>query len=304
MPMIRANGIDLCYELHADGKGDPDAPVILLIMGLATQMIAWPAEFVAGLVASGYRVVLFDNRDIGQSTELAGAPTVHPALALIAQRLNLRFPLAYGLADMAQDALGLLDALGIQSAHIVGVSMGGMIAQHVAARAPDRALSLTSIMSSSGVRGLPGPTPALRQRLTARRPANPPREQAIASAAEALRMIAYPDPAREPGAFEAIAAAAFDRSYRPRGTRRQLLAIIADGSRADLLASIRAPTLVIHGAADPLVPIANGQDVARRVPGARMEIIEEMAHDLPPSQVPRLVALIADHAAQATEHHR
>lgn len=296
MPKLAVNGINLHYEEH----GPATAPAILLIMGLGTQHIAWPEAFVDGLVAAGFRVIQYDNRDIGESTYLHGATAVHPLMAIAATRFGLRFPLAYSLADMAADAIGLLDALDIRAAHVVGASMGGMIAQRVAIAAPDRVLSLTSVMSSSGAPGLPGPSPELRRHLTARRPANPDRAASVAMGARALAMIGHPDPARAPDAYEALAGRAFDRGYNPMGMRRQLLAIIADRSRADALGRITAPTLVIHGAADPLVPPANSADIARRIPGARLEIIEGMAHDLPPSKVDALVGLITAHACAAT----
>ncbi len=295
MPKLKINGIDLHYE----ETGNPDAPAILLIMGLGTQHIAWPAPFVTGLVDAGFRVIQYDNRDIGESSYLDGAHAVHPVMAIAATRFGLPFPLAYSLKDMAADAIGLLDALGIGAAHIVGVSMGGMIAQRVAIAAPKRVLSLTSVMSSSGARGLPGPSSALRQRLTARRPAKPDRAWAIEAGAKMLEMIGHPDPVRPADAYRDMAMRSFDRGYNPMGMRRQLLAIIADRGRAAELGRITAPTLVIHGAADPLVPVACSEDIARRIPGARLEIIPGMAHDLPPSKVPQMVALIAEHAEES-----
>ena len=174
--------------------------------------------------------------------------------------------------------------------------MGGMIVQLMAATYPDRVLTLTSVMSTSGAPGLPGPAPEVRKRLMAPRPSNPTREQAIAMGAEAIRQISYPDPARPADAFQTAAALAFDRCYYPMGMKRQLLAIIADGSRVSRLKKITAPTLVIHGAADPLVPVAGSKDIARHISDARLEIIEKMAHDLPPSQVPHMVQLIVGHA--------
>ena len=297
MPAIRANGLHLFYE----DDGDPDAPVILLVMGLGTQLIAWPDDFVVGLVARGFRVIRYDNRDIGLSTHLDDASAVHPLFALAALRLGFPFPLAYTLTDMAADAVALLDALGIARAHVVGASMGGMIAQLVAAGWATRVDSLTSIMSSSGAPGLPGPTATLRRRLLARRPAKPTRAQAVAAGEEVLTLISYPDPARPVGAFREMAGRAFDRSYDPMGTRRQLLAILADGSRVARLRTIRAPTLVIHGAADPLVPGAAGEDVAKHVSGARFVVVPAMAHDLPPSQTHAMVDLIAYHAAAAAQ---
>lgn len=295
MPTVRSNGIDLHYE----EAGEPTAPAILLVMGLATQLIAWPDALVDRLVATGFRVIRHDNRDVGLSTHLRGAPAINPLVALAASRLRIPFPLAYTLTDMAADAIGLLDALGIGRAHVVGASMGGMIAQLMAASRPDRVASLTSIMSTSGAPGLPGPTPAIRRRLLARRPAHPTRDEAVAAGADVLRLISFPDPARAPGAFEEMAGRAFDRSYDPAGARRQLLAIIADGSRVRRLASITAPTLLIHGADDPLVPRAGSEDLARRIPRARLEIVPGMAHDLPPSRLPLIARLIAEHAAAA-----
>jgi len=292
VPIVPANGVELYYE----ETGNPTDPAILLVMGLGTQLIAWPDPFVEGLAAQGFRVIAFDNRDIGLSTHLHGATAVNPLWAMLATRFGLRFPLAYGLKDMAADAVGLLDALRIGQAHVVGASMGGMIAQHIAAGWPDRVLSLTSVMSSSGAPGLPGPTPALRKLLTASRPARPSREDAVAAGVEVLRAISYPDKARSPDTYEVMAGRAFDRSYDPIGARRQLLAILADRDRATRIAAITARTLVIHGAADPLVPLANGEDTARRIPGARLKVIDAMAHDLPPSQVDTMVDLIAGHA--------
>lgn len=292
MPIAKANGIDIYYEEN----GAPDAPVILLVMGLGTQMIAWPPEFIDGLVKAGFRVIHYDNRDIGLSTHLHGAPVPNLLWAMFASRFGLPLKTAYSLTDMADDAVGLLDALQIDKAHIVGASMGGMIVQLIAAKYPERVLSMTSVMSTSGAPGLPGPSPEIRKRMLAKRPANPTREEAIAFSVAGLRQISYPDPARAPDALEIAAANAFDRSYNPKGMMRQLMAIVADGSRVARLKTITAPTLVIHGAADPLVPQSGSEDIARHIPGARLEIIEEMAHDLPPSQVARMVGLIAGHA--------
>lgn len=292
MPTVKANGIGIYYE----ETGAPDAPVILLVMGLGTQMIAWPPEFINGLVSAGFRVIHFDNRDIGLSTQFHGAPIPNLVWAMFASRFGLPLKTAYTLTDMADDAVGLLDALKIDKAHIVGASMGGMIVQLIAAKYPGRVLSMTSIMSTSGAPGLPGPSPEIRKRMLAKRPANPTREEAIAFSVTGLRQISYPDPARAPDALEVAAANAFDRSYNPKGMMRQLMAVVADGSRVARLKTITAPTLVIHGAADPLVPKAGSEDIARHIQGAKLEIIDEMAHDLPPSQVTRMVGLIADHA--------
>ena len=295
MPTVNANNIDLYYE----DVGDANAPVILLIMGLGTQMIAWPEVFVNGLAAAGFRVISFDNRDIGLSTHLNGAPAPNLIWTLTASRFGLPVRVAYSLKDMAADAVALMDKLNIPAAHIVGASMGGMIAQIIAATSPDRVLSLTSVMSSSGAPGLPGPSAALRKKMIAKRPAKPTREDAITATVQMLELMSYPDPARVPDAFETMAARSYDRGFNALGTKRQLLAIISDGSRAGRLAQVRTPTLVIHGAADPLVPLACSEDIARRVTGARLEIVQEMGHDLPPSQMPHVMKLIVDHASAA-----
>jgi pimeloyl-ACP methyl ester carboxylesterase len=295
MPNITANNIDLYYE----DTGPADAPVILLVMGLGTQMIAWPDTLIQGLVAKGFRVIHYDNRDVGMSQRMEGAPAGNLIWAMLASRFGLPLRTAYTVDDMAADGTGLLDALGIDKAHIVGASMGGMIVQHMAAKHPGRVLSMTSIMSSSGKPGLPSPTPDIRRRMMARRPTNPSREEAVAMGVETVSAFSYPDPARPDNAYPDLVGRSFDRGYYPIGMKRQLLAIIADGSRVSMLKTISVPTLVVHGGADPLVPKENSEDIARHIPGARLEIIEHMAHDLPPSQLGRMVALISEHAQAA-----
>lgn len=293
MPTINANGIEIYYE----EAGAADAPVILLVMGLGTQMIAWPDDLIQGLVAKGFRVIHYDNRDIGLSQRMEGAPAGSLVWAMLAARFGFPARTAYSLADMAQDGAALIDALGIDKAHVVGASMGGMIVQLMAANHPDKVLTMTSIMSTSGAPGLPGPRNDIRTRLMKARPSNPTRDEAVAFGAEGLEAISYSDPARADTAFAEMAGRAFDRGYYPVGMKRQLLAIIADGSRVERLKKIAAPTLVIHGGADPLVPKEGSEDIARHIAGARLEIIDEMAHDLPPSQVNHMVHLIANHAA-------
>lgn len=295
MPNIRANNIDIYYEEN----GPADGPVILLVMGLGTQMIAWPDDLIQGLVAQGFRVIHYDNRDVGLSQRMDGAPAGNLVWAMLKMRFGLPVKPAYTLTDMAKDGIALLDALGIANAHVAGASMGGMIAQLMAAHYPDRVTTMTSIMSSSGRPGLPGPRADIRKRLMAPRPSNPSRDEAIRLGAEAIESISFTDMKRPHDAFVDMAARAFDRGYYPIGMKRQLLAIIADGSRVDRLKTIKLPTLVVHGGADPLVPKEGSEDIARLVPGARLEIIDEMGHDLPPSQVGRMVDLIAGHAKQA-----
>ena len=295
MPNIRANNIDIYYEEN----GPADAPVILLVMGLGAQMIAWPDEFIDGLVAKGHRVIHYDNRDVGLSQRMDGAKTPNLAWTMLKARFGLPVRVPYTLTDMAADGIGLLDALGIDKAHVAGASMGGMIVQLMAANHRERLLSMTSIMSSSGKPGLPGARADIQKNFMVKRPADASRDDAVAFGTELVRSFSYPDPARPENAHAEMTAKAFDRGYYPVGTRRQLLAIIADGSRVERLKKITTPTLVVHGGADPLVPKEGSEDIARHIPGARLEIIDEMAHDLPPSQVGRMVDLIAGHAKQA-----
>ena len=292
MPNIKANGIDIYYE----ESGPADAPVILLVMGLGTQMIAWPEDLIQGLVAQGYRVIHYDNRDVGLSQRMDGAAAPNLVWAMVKARFGLPIQPAYTLTDMTKDGISLLDALGIEKAHVVGASMGGMIVQLMAVHYPERILTMTSIMSSSGRPGLPGPRADIRKRLMAPRPANPTREEAVRLGAESIEAISFADMKRPHDAFVDMAARAFDRGYYPIGMKRQLLAIIADGSRVDRLKTVKVPTLLVHGGADPLVPKEGSEDIALLVPGARLEIIGEMGHDLPPSQVGRMVDLIAKHA--------
>jgi pimeloyl-ACP methyl ester carboxylesterase len=295
MPNIRANNIDIYYEEN----GPADAPVILLVMGLGAQMIAWPDEFIDGLVAKGHRVIHYDNRDVGLSQRMDGAKTPNLAWTMLKARFGLPVRVPYTLTDMAADGIGLLDALGIDKAHVAGASMGGMIVQLMAANHRERLLSMTSIMSSSGKPGLPGARADIQKNFMVKRPPDASRDDAVAFGTELVRSFSYPDPARPENAHAEMTAKAFDRGYYPVGTRRQLLAIIADGSRVERLKKITTPTLVVHGGADPLVPKEGSEDIARHIPGARLEIIDEMAHDLPPSQVGRMVDLIAGHAKQA-----
>ena len=295
MPNIRVNNIDIYYEEN----GPADAPVILLVMGLGAQMIAWPDAFIHGLVSKGFRIIHYDNRDVGMSQRMEGAQAPNLVWTMFKARIGLPVSVPYTLGDMAGDGIGLLDALGIDKAHVVGASMGGMIVQLMAATHPERTLSMTSIMSSSGKPGLPGARADIQRRFMVKRAPDASREEAVAFGAELVSSFSFPDPARPENAHAEMTAKAFDRGYYPVGTRRQLLAIIADGSRVERLKKIAVPTLVVHGGADPLVPKEGSEDIARHIPGARLEIIDEMAHDLPPSQVGRMVDLIAGHAKQA-----
>jgi len=292
MPTLNANGIRIAFDTAGDAKATP----VLLLHGLGMQLTNWPDAFVDGLVELGFYVIRFDHRDSGLSTKFDRAGTPNPVWHWVRQRLNLPAKPPYSLDDMAGDALGVLSALGIARAHLVGVSMGGMIAQILAARHPQRVLSLTSIMSSSGRRGLPGPTPGARHALLSR-PADPRDVDAIIDQSVAVQQVigspAYPTPEKQ---LRRRVARSLRRCYCPAGVLRQMLAVTAGADRSPLLRTIAAPTLVIHGACDPLVPLACGEDTAAQVPGARLEVIEGMGHDLPDQLNERMLALIDAHA--------
>lgn len=293
---IRANGIDI--EVEDSGAG-PDAqgrprPVVLLIMGMGMQLIAWPPEMVRALLDAGYRVVRFDNRDVGLSQRFDALGTPKLLWAGLKFRLGWRVRPPYSVGDMALDALGVLDALQIDQAHVVGVSLGGMIAQRLALLAPQRVLSLASIMSSSGARGLPEASPAVTRALFSR-PAGKGMEAAIDHTVKLLKAIGSPGfPLGDAELRERVSAAA-RRGFYPQGIARQMVAVLADSERAAALARVAVPTLVLHGKADPLVPFACGEDTARRIPGARLAGIAGMGHDLPPGVVQRLLALLLPH---------
>ena len=291
---LQANGLELAY----DEFGDPGCPVILLIMGLGTQMIAWPEAFCEGLAARGYRVIRFDNRDIGLSEKMDGAAV--PGVLRLAARSRLKLPLKvpYRLHDMAKDAIGVLDALDVSAAHLVGASMGGMIAQLMAGLFPFRVLSLTSIMSTSGCRSLPGADPKLSLHMV-RRPSGADVEELQEYAMRTWRLIGSPAYPPSDAALREKIATSYRRSYYPAGHRRQMAAIMASGDRVSVLKKIMAPTLVIHGKADPLVPVSGGIDTARHVRGAQLELIEGMGHDLPQPLLSHFVQLIGNHADKA-----
>ena len=294
----RANGIDIEVEdsgAGLDAQGRP-RPAVLLIMGLGMQLIAWPPAMVQALVDAGYRVVRFDNRDAGlsQHFDALGKPRV--LWAGLKYRLGWRIRPPYSLQDMALDALGVLDALQIDRAHVIGVSMGGMIAQRLALLAPQRVLSLASIMSSSGARGLPEARPEVTRMLLSH-PSGKGLDAAIEHSVRLFTTIGSPAYPMRDDERRNIVGAAARRSLNPHGILRQLLAVAADSARADALAGVAVPTLVVHGKADPLVPFACGEDTARRIPGARLVGIDGMGHDLPPGVVERLLALLIPHFA-------
>lgn len=295
----RANNIDIEVEdTGADGS-QAGRPVVVLIMGLGMQLVAWPMPLVQALVDAGFRVVRHDNRDIGLSQHMDHLGVPNMLWESLKFRIGLSPRAPYTISDMAGDTLGVLDALDIGKAHIVGVSMGGMIAQRVAIAAPDRVLSLTSIMSSSGARGLPEAKPRVLRALLSR-PANRSREAIINHYVKLLTIIGSPGFPIDEGLLRERIAQGIDRSFHPEGTLRQMVAVAADiPARANQLARITAPTLVMHGKADPLVPYACGEDTARRIPGAKMVGIEGMGHDLAPGVVECLLPPMIKHLKSA-----
>ncbi|MNR76230.1 putative non-heme bromoperoxidase BpoC [compost metagenome] len=295
MPIIHVNQVDIAYET----QGDPSHPPVLLIMGLGMQLISWPASFCDGLVRQGFYVIRFDNRDSGLSSKFHHLGKPNTLLALIKMAFRIPLTAGYKLDDMAADAVALMDALGIARAHIVGASMGGMIAQIVAGKYPDHTLSLTSIMSTSGRRGLPGPTKAARKVLFSRPPAPDDRQGVIDHFVRTMEVIGSP---AYPVAHEVLQERiklSVQRSLEPVATTRQLLAIGASGDRVALLKTITVPTLVIHGAEDPLVPVACGRETAALIPNAVLQEIDGMGHDLPDGLNDHLSQLIAEHAHAA-----
>jgi len=291
MSIASANGVDLAY----DEVGDPNAPPILLIMGLGTQMIAWPEAFCEGLARHGFRVIRFDNRDIGLSTKFASAPPVNLTEAFARAATGKPVSAPYTLNDMAADAVGLMDTLGIDRAHVIGASMGGMIAQIIAARYPDRTRSLVSIMSSSGNPHLPQGKPEAIAALLGPRPPAGDHEGIIAYGMRVYRAIGSPGFPTPDAVLRARIERAANRSYHPAGVGRQMLAVLASGSRVNLLKEIRVPSVVIHGADDPLVPVEAGIDTAKHISGAALRIIPGMGHDLADGLIPTLTEAIAEH---------
>lgn len=290
---VIANGINIEAEDH----GNPEDPAILLVMGYTAQLIYWPMDFVRGLVGKGFRVITFDNRDVGLSYKFDGVQGPHPIRQLIAKRFFPRRQMApYNLSDMARDAIGVLDAFKIDQAHIVGASMGGMIGQLMAADHADRVLSFTPIMSSTNGPGLPGAKVEVRKVLmqTARAKARTP-DEALELGLAFSSLIASEEGRGRPEERRAMMKLAQERAFYPAGPKRQMAAIIDTGNLRPVANRIAVPTMVIHGADDPLIPFACGQDIAANVKDARFELVQGMGHDLPPSKLPEMVELIAGH---------
>ena len=294
MPETTANGITIHYDEH----GDPSAPPLLLVMGLGAQMTLWPMELVEALVERGFRVIRYDNRDIGLSQKMDGAAAPGMVKHILLRRIGLRPKVPYSLADMAADGIGLLDALGIERAHVVGASMGGMIAQLMAVNHADRLLSLTSIMSTTGNAKLPQADKPAMQALTTPPPSLEPEvlvEHGI-GIARAIGSPGYPAPEER---LRTRVRGGIERSVYPQGLPRQMAAIIDDGDRRGRLADVRVPTLVLHGEDDPLVKVEAGRDTAAAIPGATIKTVPGWGHDLPLELVDELADDIAAHAKGA-----
>ena len=277
------NGISIAYQ----EVGDPAGPPVVLVIGLNGQLVLWPDAFVDGIAGAGYRVVLFDCRDAGLSEKFYWESDPSLVWAVVRKRLGFGAGSTYSLDDMASDTVGLMDHLGIDSTHVVGRSMGGMVAQLVALRHPDRTRSMVSIMSTTGAKGLPEADPEVMKILRGDQPVD--REGAVERSVVALTALAGKTHPPDPDAVRELAARVYDRSHYPPGVRRRMLAILDAPSRADALEDLRVPTLVVHGIEDPLIPPAHGEDTAAHIPGARLLLIEGMGHSMPEPLLPKLL---------------
>ena len=278
---INANGI----ELEVEVRGEAGDPAIVLVRGLGTQLIDWPESFIRPLPEAGLRVVVFDNRDAGLSQKFEGIPDMRR----IAEGKE-KAP--YNLEDLSADVEGILDALEIDRAHLFGISMGGMIGQVMAAKHGDRLKTFFSVMSSSSRPGLPGATPEAAATLNAETDPDADEEEIVRATAEGLRVCGSPGyPTSEEERF-AVARARFRRNYCPGGNARQMAAVVEAGDRSKLLRAIKVPTMVIHGADDPLIPLAAGEDTAALIPGAELTVIPGMGHDLPDALMPKMAQIV------------
>lgn len=287
MPNFKGNGISLCFDQFG-ARADPP---LLLLHGIGCQLVQWPRAFIDGFVERGMRVICMDNRDVGHSEKLDALGQVDAAAVMAAMMSGQQPEAPYGLTDMANDARALLDHLGIEDAHVLGVSMGGMIAQHLALSHPGRLRSLIAVMSSTGNPALPTPAAEAAAVLVTPPPATD-RDSLIAHQQAMWDVIGGSHYRSSAEGMGLLAATAIDRMVCPTGFARQFAAILADGSRVERLAEVTTPTLVVHGDADPLVPLAAGEDIARAIEHAQLEVIADMGHDLPATVLPRLISRI------------
>jgi len=295
MAQAQINGITLEYEV----QGAPDGEPMLLIMGLGAQMTRWPVGLYEKLVARGFRVIRFDNRDVGLSQKFSGAPKIEDVVGAMMKGQKPDIP--YTLDDMAADAVELLDHLGIKRAHIVGASMGGMIGQLVVADYPERALSFTSIFSTTGNPSLPPAKPEAMAVLTTRAPdPNENIDAYLDHTVRNARTIGSPGYPFDEKLMRERLLSDVRRCYEPLGVARQIGAVVANGDRRAKLAKIKAPTVVLHGDSDPLVPVEGGRDIAANIPGAELRIIPNMGHDLPPA----LYDVVVEAICRAAERSR
>ena len=295
MPKATANGI----EIHYEETGNPADPAMLLIMGFGAQLTLWPDELVERLAGHGFRVIRYDNRDIGLSEKFDGVKAPGLIKLTLMSKIGLTPKVPYTLADMADDGAGLLDALGIDKAHIVGASMGGMIAQHLVHRHADRCLSLTSVFSTSGNPKLP-PARAEAMKALVTRPDSTDEDVLVDHGVMLARTIGSPGYPTAEDRLRDRTRASIRRSFYPEGPTRHLSAIVADGDRRPMLRNIAVPTLVLHGEDDPLVPCEGGRDTAACIPGAKLKTIRGWGHDLPLELVDEVADAIAGHAKSAT----
>ena len=292
MPNVTANGIQIEYDTF----GAPNASPLLLVMGLGAQMTAWDPEFCGLLADRGQYVIRFDNRDVGLSTKFEDAGVPNMAEVFAARERGEAVSAPYNLSDMSDDAFGLLDALGIAKAHIVGASMGGMIVQTMAIEHPERVLTMTSIMSTTGAVDLPPSKPEAAAALVT--PAPSDRAGFIEHRVKMSAVIGSIAAMRDEGRIRKLAGESFDRAFYPMGTARQMAAVAASGSRREKLTGVRVPTLVIHGEIDPLVPLSGGEDTHKSIKGSEMLVIPGMGHDQPKAVWPQMLDAIAAHTAK------
>ena len=292
---VMANGLRLAYNEF----GCPDDPPVILIMGLGTQMIAWHESFCQQLADQNLRVIRFDNRDVGLSEKIESESNFNPIMLALRKRFGFKLDVPYTLEDMANDAIGLIDALDIQQAHWVGASMGGMIAQILCANHPSRSLSLSSIMSTTGNPELPQPSPRVSFQLISR-PKPSDQEAYLKHAIQTWRMIGSPAyPASDEYLVERTLRS-LNRSYSPRGYRHHMAAIIHSGDRRPILRRIRIPTAVIHGKQDVLVPVEGGIDTAKNIRDSKLHLIEGMGHDIPKELYARIIRIITDNIQETS----